>query len=281
MAHQGAAITTGGKITPEAAKQAAAIGATIDPKTGGWFINGKHLTRQQADDLTVKAGVGTQTADESSGWLNDTVDRNRNFTGNLLKNVAPLAALIPGVGPLASAGIGALGAGIHKGTNLGDIVKQGAVSGAEGYGAGNVLGAAKGASGVLGTAKAVAGALPGVAKTVQTANGVGGLVAGPGAPPATTAANGGVLGDIGSWLGANALPVAQGINAADLMRQSKDYADRALKTNEQSWNERAGLRTSGVAGLNNPVPIDLSALQKQRLVGNPFALPNTPQPVGG
>lgn len=55
---------------------------------------------------------------------------NRDQFGNLLKNVAPAAFLIPGIGPGMAAGIGglgsALGRGIQHGSNLGDILKQGA-----------------------------------------------------------------------------------------------------------------------------------------------------------
>lgn len=68
-------------------------------------------------------------------WLSVFANNNRNFAGNALKNIAPLAGLIPGVGPYAAMGLGALGGavgqGIRKGSNIGDIVGQGIQSGGQ------------------------------------------------------------------------------------------------------------------------------------------------------
>ena len=68
-------------------------------------------------------------------WLSVFANNNRNPIGNALKNIAPLAGFIPGVGPYAAMGLGALGGavgqGIRKGSNIGDIVGQGIQSGGQ------------------------------------------------------------------------------------------------------------------------------------------------------
>jgi len=70
-------------------------------------------------------------------WLSSFWKHNRNFIGNALKNVSPAAFLIPGVGPLAAAGLAgagsALGRGIQEGSNFGDIVRQGLQGAGQAY----------------------------------------------------------------------------------------------------------------------------------------------------
>lgn len=59
-------------------------------------------------------------------WLSTMWDNNRNFLGNAAKNAAPLlGAFVPGVGMLGAGLIGAAGAGIQKGANLGSILSAG------------------------------------------------------------------------------------------------------------------------------------------------------------
>lgn len=103
-------------------------------------------------------------------WLSQFVKHNRDFAGNALKNIAPLSFLIPGVGPLAAAGLGAagsaLGRGIQHGSNLGNILKQGAEGGAMAYGGAQGMNALKAAftpgSSAAGT---VAQSMPGMSVT--------------------------------------------------------------------------------------------------------------------
>lgn len=68
------------------------------------------------------------------GWLGGAWERNRDAAGKTLKALAPLASLIPLVGPLGAAGWGALagslGTAAQRGTNIGDILASGAASGA-------------------------------------------------------------------------------------------------------------------------------------------------------
>jgi len=90
---------------------------------------------------------------------------------------------------------------------------------------------------------------------------------------------GSVLGAAGDFLtgnnGLNALGVAQGLNAANLSKQSTDYAKQAGDIGMQNWKMGEEMRNQGKAGLLAPKQIDLSGLQAQRQVGNPFAKPIT------
>ncbi len=255
------------------------MGATIGPD-GSWYVGGKKLSHKDADALVEKSGVAADNAHQQWG-TGGIIDRNRNFTGNLLKNLAPAAAFIPGVGPLAAAaigaGAGALGRGVQHGTNFGDIAKQGAQSGAAAYGLDKVAGAASAgakAGGILGGAKSAAGALPGALKPVPVGGGLEGIL---GAIPGL----GGALGGVGDFLtgnnGLNALGIAQGLNAAQLGQKSGNYAELAGANADRRWSSQAPLREKGIAGMLKPQPIDLSGLEAQRRQGNPFAVP---QPIG-
>jgi len=85
----------------------------------------------------------------------------------------------------------------------------------------------------------------------------------------------GTLGSsIGSVLGGNsglnALALAQGLNAAALGKKSNEYATNAMKTQDDLWKQRAGLRAGGIEGMNR-TPVDLPQLGTLGAVGNPFA----------
>lgn len=181
-------------------------------------------------------------------WISQFVNHNRDWAGNALKNIAPAAFLIPGLGPLAAAGIAgagsALGRGIQHGANLGNIARQGATgaaissagSGAMGllHGAlgGGAAGATSGAatggvqgvsgvaspgqlSGALDAAKAVPGPLS-VGLTPSSAVGASGipgmspLVAGQGGVPSAIGAYGGYTPSVG---GASLGGAARGIGS--------------------------------------------------------------------
>ena len=89
-------------------------------------------------------------------WLSTLFDNNRNFVGNATKNLAPLLALTP-AGWLGAGLAGAVGQGIRKGSNLGDIVRSGVDAGSVGgslqglAGAGAKAGLMGGEQGALGT----------------------------------------------------------------------------------------------------------------------------------
>jgi hypothetical protein len=78
--------------------------------------------------------------------------------------------------------------------------------------------------------------------------------------------------------GLNALGAAQGVNAALLGKQSSNYAKQAMGSVNQSYGERAPLRTAGIAGMLHPQIPDISPLG-QIASANPYARKITP--VGG
>lgn len=88
---------------------------------------------------------------------------------------------------------------------------------------------------------------------------------------------GGLAGQLGNFLtgnnGLNALGTAAALNAAYQGAQSTEYAKNALKTQEDLFNQKGGLRSAGIAGMQNPVTPTLTALGTQRTTGNPFARP--------
>jgi len=110
---------------PRAAAQAKAMGATIGGD-GWWYKDGRKLSHKEADALANSTGTAVDNAHQQWG-TGGLVDRNRNFVGNALKNVAPIAGVLTGgVGGVLLGGLGAAaGAGIRKGTNIGNIAKTG------------------------------------------------------------------------------------------------------------------------------------------------------------
>ncbi len=110
---------------PRAAAQAKAMGVTIGPD-GWWYKDGRKLSHKEADALANSTGTAVDSAHQQWG-TGGFVDRNRNFVGNALKNVAPIAGVLTGgVGGVLLGGLGAAaGAGIRKGTNIGNIAKTG------------------------------------------------------------------------------------------------------------------------------------------------------------
>ncbi len=103
------------------------------------------------------------------------------------------------------------------------------------------------------------------------------------------------IGKIPDFLGGGgdgwmkALAAAQGLNAANLGRQSTEYAKNAMKTQDDLWKQRAGLRSGGIEGLNR-TPVALPQLGAMGARANPFAsvgnappmsLPSVPVPPPG
>jgi len=157
--------------------------------------------------------------------------------GKGLGKLAPIAALaIPGLGPLAAAGIAAGGSAAGralqgKSVNVGNTLLQGAGA----YGARKVLG------GGTDAADAASGAAPAVA-------GAGGK---------------GVIGRLGDWVSNNPLEAAQlGLGAVNAIQGAK----------AQSEADRARRRALGA--VNQPQREDLSGLYGDS--GNPYAGPTGP-----
>jgi hypothetical protein len=88
---------------------------------------------------------------------------------------------------------------------------------------------------------------------------------------------GGLAGQVGNFLtgnnGLNALGTAAGLNAAYLGQKSANYAQNALDTQQALFNAKGGLRSAGIAGMQNPVTPTLPNVTAQRTAGNPFARP--------
>lgn len=166
--------------------------------------------------------------------------------GKLLTDAAALA--IPGVGGALAKipGVSALG---------------GAVSSIPGIGA-------------------VESVLKGAAPAAAAAGG-----ASAGAPAQGAGTNPGLLQSLEGFLtgngGANALGIAQGVNAATLQQKSNDYAKNALGTVQQSYNDRAPLRAAGLAGMLHPQTPSLAPLQSVMQTGNPYAPKVAPAAPGG
>lgn len=163
-------------------------------------------------------------------WLSSFINHNRDFAGNALKNVSPLAFLIPGIGPAAAAGLGAagsaLGRGIQHGSNFGNIVKQGAQGGAMAYGGAQGMNALKTA---FAPSSSAAATIPGVASPIP---GAAGSMQGPGSaalnlmghappPPSMLDQIGGALGGAargaGSFIKANPTAVGAGLQGLGQM----------------------------------------------------------------
>lgn len=133
-------------------------------------------------------------------WLSQAWKHNQGFVSNALKNVAPLSFLIPGVGPLAAAGIAgagsALGQSISRHPSLKGAVGQGLGAAAMAYGGAQGLGALKGASGGIPT---MTGA-PAIQNTTGVTSMIPGSMAGAssaGIAPGASSAGSGVLGALG------------------------------------------------------------------------------------
>ena len=235
------------------------LGFRIDSKGVAYDLaTGKGLPKSEVDARLSGTGM-TQLA-KKRGGLAGIYDRN--------KAAIPIAqtalAMLPGIGPLASAAIGGLRGFDREGKGgIGFDVGQGLKGAATGYAAG-MTGDALG--GALGKAASAAGAAGGV-KSLPGITAAGKSLA------SSALGN---LGGIGDFLtgnnGLNALGVAQGVNAALLNQKAIQYAKDAEGTAMSAWNKNAPLRDAGRAGMLAPKPsVDTSFLPGIRRAGNPFA----------
>lgn len=194
-------------------------------------------------------GNGLERMTHQRGWLGEAI----HDVGGVVSKAAPLAALIPGVGPLAAAGIAAAGSAAH-GDSLGKV----AMSGLTGYGGAKLVGAAKGALAARGAA------------------GAAGAAGATGAPAAAAGGGGGLAGLAGSAIGyakknpqviAGALGA---INSAGQQAKGANAVDRASGIALNDYNQTAPLRRRAVELLSQPAPQarDLSYLNDS---ANPFA----------
>jgi len=133
--------------------------------------------------------------------------------------------------------------------------------------------------------QSVAQTIAGAAGPMGAAGGLGGIkipgfTQGGGQPVSV----GGLAGQVGNFLtgnnGMNALGAAAAANAAYLGQKSSNYAQNALDTQQRLFDAKGGLRSAGIAGMQNPTTPALADLGAQRQVGNPFAKPIAVSNIG-
>lgn len=194
--------------------------------------------------------------------------------GKLLKTVAPAASFIPGVGPLAAAGLAAAGTAMDtsKGrVGLGDIAGAGVKS----YGVGRAAGLLSKIPGVGAIGEKLSG-IPGVGRAGQILGGVRDKVSDvlpnlpdgmnsindiPGYGRAKQMLTGGGGGEGGGMSVMDKILLGGTIaaTAEDAMRR-RGFEDRAIGHAEGSYNSRAPLRGRALAMLEKDVRPDHSGL---------------------
>lgn len=203
----------------------------------------------------VKKGVG-DTGHAVGTALNNPVVKGLGMGALALSGVGLPAAI--GIG----GGLGALGGAIRPGGGLKGAITQGAQGAALGAGGSLAGSAGRAALGVLGDhGAAAAGGLPGVIQ--KGASAIPGMI-------------GGLAKDAlgGGGLGSTLLGGAELLNAANLGRESSEYADKAFNLQNDSYQQRAPLRALGMQRLTNPAAPNVSGMQATT-AANPFA-PRTP-----
>lgn len=203
--------------------------------------------------------------------------------GSLLRKAAPIVGLIPGVGTIAGAGLGALGSIAEGHRGLSGTLGSAAMGGLSGYGGSKLraLLAAKGASGTGqsmpngGYGSTAPSSLPdGGWSDPSTGFGVG--------TPGSTSASGidgwiSKLGPLAGLIPKNrdgsynlggllkgaagiALPAAGAIQASKKAAEADKYRQKQIGLAESQWAAGAPLRTMGMAGLTDPRMADISSL---------------------
>lgn len=190
-------------------------------------------------------------------WYNSIKDLGHDI-GGITSNpwvkggtAALLAAT--GVGAPAAAAImagqGLIGNALKPGGNVGSALGGGLQGAATGYAAGklgNALGGGGGAAGDAAGGGGFLGTLEGLGKGALGAlggsGGIGGMLGGLGKD---------ALGFLTGNGGMNALGAAGAVNAALLQNKANEYAKNALGTQQQSYNERAPLRTGGIQAMRS------------------------------
>lgn len=148
--------------------EAASIGARVDSKSGKWYDlkDGHYIGPSEADQRlgrTTEQGNADRSNGNGGGFFDQLAARNQDSVGNLLKNIAPVAGLIPGIGPLIAGGVSALGQSIIPGASLGQDLTSGLQGGAMGAGVGalgSATGLTSGVQGMLGGGSSSAASAP-------------------------------------------------------------------------------------------------------------------------
>jgi hypothetical protein len=250
------------------------LGFRVDDKGIAYDLaTGAGLPKSVVDQRL--AGSGMSQLGKKRGGIAGLYDRNKSA----IPAAQTALAMLPGIGPLISAGIGGLRGFDREGQGgIGYDVGTGLKGAATGYAAGMAGNALQGALG-KGMAAGSAAKAGGGSALSQL---------GAGAKAAIPSLLGGgqdgggfklpSLGTIGSGIkdavtgngGMNALAFAQLLNSAQLGKKSGDLADEALNTQRDLFANKAPLRSAGIAGMQAP-RTELPQLAKLGAVGNPFA----------
>lgn len=187
--------------------------------------------------------------------------------GDLLKKASPLASFIPGVGPIAAAGLGAVGALAGKandkhvtlGNTLGSMAGGAALGGIGGYGIDKLQGMASGGAGLGGVAKGLFGSR-------SPASAVAGVA---GQAPAA----GGLFGKALDFAKTNPQLVLGGLGALNSARQQSgadNSRNTALQLMQQDMqNRQPFFQMMAQRMAQQPQGVDLSAILRDS--SNPFA----------
>lgn len=238
------------------------------PAVEGWSPD----HRNAAIDAWNSLGMGPPVA--------DIKNPHKGFLGGLgsfLKFAAPIGAmLIPGIGPLGAAAIGAGGSaagGMLHGDKF-NLLKT-ALAGAAGAAGNKFLGNGLGSSGIPG-APYVPGLDPGMSGGAAGSGGggIGGMlkgalgIGGPGGPDLSK-----ILATVGT--------IGGGISAANAQNKANQERNAAIGGANQEWQSRAPLRAaaqSGMLSLGQIKRPDLSSMFGD--VGNPYSRPVQPLGAG-
>lgn len=196
--------------------------------------------------------------------------------GSLLRKAAPVVGLIPGVGTIAGAGLGALGSIAEGHRGLGGTLTSAGIGGLSGFGGSKLreMLANRTASKVAG---GLAGRVPG--------DGLGAVNTGKlGALSGAIGSLGGLAGFAADHAGGiaslakYALPAVGAYQASKSAGKADDYRKKAIALTEQQWADQAPLRTMGMAGLTDPRLADVSSIYNApRPQFRPFVDPNAPK----
>ena len=173
--------------------------------------------------------------------------------GKVEKAVAPAVGFIPGFGPIAAAALEANGnildtsnGGINSWGDVGNVAK------------GSAMAALPSAAGpLLGKLGSTVSSIPGVQGIENAVGNIPGVSSiGDALKAAISGGSGGGGGVTGllDFLGQHKdllLGGAQALNAANLQQKAGNYANQAVQSATEPWNQRAPLRAQGVTAMLN------------------------------
>jgi hypothetical protein len=190
---------------------------------------------------------------------------------------AAIGSIIPGVGTAIGAGLGQALGSVGQGHSVGQAALEGAGAGAGAYGLGK-LGSALGGMGKAGGG--ISDASVGGDGGGDWLSSAGGFLKDHLGSLASSAFGGSGGSDGGGGLSPAVLALAglQTANAANLGKTANDYSNKAWSGANDSYTQRAGLRTQGINQMLHPTVPNTANLGAIR-GSNPYAQPPTPPPT--